>query len=218
MSSLPTWFPMFPMPLGLWLAFCTATALLIAFPGPSILLMVSHSMGQGARRTLATVAGTALAITLQLAVTVAGVNSFMVLLAEWFEVLRWAGVVYLLWMGLAQWRASLQTQQEHLPKVVTRRSLFWQGFAVGVTNPKMLLFYGAFFPQFFDPALPAAPQLALLAVSFFLISVAICIAWVFLAGKLAGSLRGARSLSWRLRMSGTLLLGAGAALALAHRS
>ena len=101
-----------PMPFALWLAFCTATALLIAFPGPSILLMLTHSLNHGAGRALATVAGTAFAITLQLAVTVAGMNSFMLLLADWFELLRWAGVVYLLWMGIAQWRASLHPAPE----------------------------------------------------------------------------------------------------------
>jgi threonine/homoserine/homoserine lactone efflux protein len=87
------------MTLELYLAFVAATTIMILLPGPSVLLTVAHAMAFGGRRALLTVAGTSTAIVLQLAVTALGMTSLLLVLSEWFEVLRWAGVAYLVYLA-----------------------------------------------------------------------------------------------------------------------
>ncbi len=94
------------MPLDLYLAFVLASAVLILIPGPNVTLLVANSLAYGARRALATLAGTSSAIALQLVITVLGMTSLMLVLATWFEWLRWAGVLYLVYLGVQQWRAA----------------------------------------------------------------------------------------------------------------
>ena len=89
------------------------------------------------------------------------------------------------------------------------------GFLISLTNPKTLLFYGALFPQFLAPAAPIAPQVALLALTFFIIAASLDCGWALLAGRLRGVLATRGKL--RNRLSGGCLIGAGIGLALAHR-
>jgi threonine/homoserine/homoserine lactone efflux protein len=147
------------MPHDLYLAFVLASAVLILIPGPNVTLLVANSLAYGARRALTTLAGTSAAIALQLAITVLGMTPLMLALAAWFEWLRWAGVLYLVWLGIQQWRAPPVALEDVDPAAVAGRALFWRGFLVSATNPKTLLFYAAFLPQFVDPR-PARPAAA----------------------------------------------------------
>ena len=91
------------MNLELFLTFVLATIVMIVIPGPSVLLTVAHAMAFGTRRALVTLAGIVSGISVQLVVTLIGMTSFMLFLAAWFELLRWAGVAYLVYLGLQQW-------------------------------------------------------------------------------------------------------------------
>jgi threonine/homoserine/homoserine lactone efflux protein len=206
------------MPLDLYLAFVLASAVLILLPGPNVTLLVATSLAYGARRALTTLAGTSAAIALQLMVTVLGMTSLMALLASSFEWLRWAGVAYLVWLGVRQWRAAPVALEDVDPQAVPGRALFWRGFLVSATNPKTLLFYAAFFPQFIDPASPPGPQLALLSATFFALATLLDGGYTLLAGRLRRLLRGQRRARLRNRVTGSLLIGAGLGLALARRS
>src|SRR6185369_974295 len=94
-----------PMTFDLYLAFIAATVVLILIPGPNVALIVANSVAHGPRAGLLTVAGTGSAMVLQLALTVLGMSTLLLVLADWFELLRWAGVAYLLWIGLQAWRS-----------------------------------------------------------------------------------------------------------------
>jgi homoserine/homoserine lactone efflux protein len=207
-----------PMPLGLYLAFVLASTVLILLPGPNVTLLVATSLAYGARRALMTLAGTSSAIALQLLVTVLGTTSLLLALATGFEWLRWAGVAYLLWLGIRQWRAAPVALEDVDPAAISTGRLFWRGFVVSATNPKTLAFYAAFLPQFLDPARPPLPQLLLLSVTFLLLASVLDGTYTLLAGRLRPWLRGQRRARLRNRLSGALLIGAGLGLALARRS
>jgi homoserine/homoserine lactone efflux protein len=146
------------------------TALILGVtPGPVNILALSHALALGWVRTVTTVAGATLAIAIQAALAVVGIGSFLALLGEWFDLLRWAGAGYLVYLGIQQWRARGSMAIE-AGSVIPVGARFWKGFLISATNPKTLLFFPAFFPQFIDAGLPATPQLSVLAASFTAIS------------------------------------------------
>ncbi|NKB57007.1 MAG: LysE family translocator [Alphaproteobacteria bacterium] len=200
----------------LYLAFVATTTALILLPGPNIALIVSNSIAYGSRRGLATVAGTSSAIVVALSLTTLGMTSLLLIASVWFEWLRWIGVVYLIYLGVQQWRAkpvgSVAAGQE-----TSLSRLFWQGFAVSATNPKVLLFYVAFFPQFIDPSAAALPQMVVLSVTYLVIAASLDSGFALLAGRVRGLFNSERRARIQNRITGSLLIGAGIGLALARR-
>lgn len=197
----------------LFLAFVTATTLLMLLPGPNVTVIMSNSVARGTRHGFLTVLGGSTAIALHLLIVFAGLVSLMATVGGWMEWLRWAGVAYLLWLG---WRAFREPEVDSAMPATARagRRSFWQGFLVATTNPKLLLFYAAFFPQFI--ALDRAPvqQLLLLGTIFIAIQILCDTVYALLAGRLARHLRRGR---WRQRLAGGFLLATGIGLALARR-
>ena len=201
--------------LDLYLAFVLACAILIVIPGPNVALIVANSVAHGARFGLLTVAGTSSAVVVQLSLTVLGASAVLNFLAASFDWLRWLGVVYLVWLGIAAWRAPAVDLAQVRPQARSAQRILVRGFLVGLTNPKTLLFYGAFLPQFITPGPTAADQLLLLAVTFLVVAVVLDSAWALLAGRLRVLLMAHVRL--RNRLTGGLLVGAGVGLALARR-
>jgi threonine/homoserine/homoserine lactone efflux protein len=205
------------MPLETYVAFALATTVLMLMPGPNATLIMSNSIARGARVGLFTVLGGSVAISLHMLLVCVGLVSLMAALGHWMEWVRWAGVAYLLWLGWRAWTAG-SAEETAAPTARDARRGFWQGFMVATTNPKLLLFYAAFFPQFVS--LEAAPwtQLLLLCVSFVAIQITCDSAYAFLAGRLAHRLRGPRGVRWRQKLTGVFLIGTGIGLAMARRS
>ncbi|MEE8536173.1 MAG: LysE family translocator [Kiloniellales bacterium] len=201
---------------SLYLPFVVATAVMIALPGPSVMLTIGHSLAYGWRRGLLTTAGTTCGVGVQLAVALAGMTSFMLLLADWFEWLRWAGVAYLVYLGIQQWRAGAEVPGAPA-RSRSRGSLFLQGLVVTTANPKSLFFLAAFFPQFVDPAVPPAQQFPLLAASFLVITYVVTGTWAILAGHARAWFATPRQALLRNRIAGGLLIGAGLGLAMVRR-
>jgi homoserine/homoserine lactone efflux protein len=204
------------MDWNLYLAFVVASTALILLPGPSVLLTVAHSLAFGWRRALNTVAGATCGVAIQLSVAVAGMTWFLLLMADWFEWLRWAGVAYLLYLGVQQWRAKPEAAPAGLGETRGRK-LFLQSLMVTTANPKTLIFFAAFFPQFIDPAAALAVQLPLLAVTFLVITYVFTALWAVAAGRAARLFRTPGRIRLRNRLTGGLLVGAGLGLSLARR-
>jgi homoserine/homoserine lactone efflux protein len=197
------------------IAFAAATTILMLIPGPNVALIVANSVGHGTRYGLLTVAGTSAAILVHMVLTVIGLAALLGSLGAWFEWVRWIGVLYLLYLGIRQWRAAPVDLMATRPQPRSQRAIFLRGFIVSLTNPKTLLFYGAFFPQFLSPA-HGIGEVALLAALFLVIAVTIDSLWALLAGRARFLL--ARRGRLRNRLSGGLLIGAGLGLAAArHR-
>ncbi|NQV61841.1 MAG: LysE family translocator [Alphaproteobacteria bacterium] len=206
------------MSMEIYLAFCLATTVLILLPGPIVTLVVAQSLRHGTATGLATVAGSSIGNALLVTAGALGLSTAMVLLADLFDLIRWLGAAYLIWLGLREWRAkgvTLEDTTAGAPRAKT--AVFWQGIVVAITNPKTILFYAAFFPQFIDPAAPLAPQLALMSVSFVVIATTFDGCYALLAGRLRGFFLGARRARIRSRITGALLIGTGIGLALARR-
>jgi homoserine/homoserine lactone efflux protein len=203
--------------LNLWLAFVAASALLAIIPGPIVTLVVANSLSQGTRAGAANVLGTLCGNIVLFAIGGLGMAWVLTSLAHWFDALRWAGAAYLVYLGLRQWFAKaegLEDQQAAIPG----RSLFWQGAVVAITNPKTMIFYAAFLPQFMDPALPASGQLLVLSATFLIVAGSLDLTYAILAGRLRSWLTGERRGRIRNKLTGALLMGTGVALAVTRRS
>ena len=203
------------MHLSLYLGFVVAAAVLILIPGPNVSLIVANAIAHGTRYGLLTVAGTSSAIAVQLVLVALGLTATLDILAGWFEWIRWIGVAYLLYLGFRQWTAPPIDLTRIRPQPRSFRAIALRGFLISLTNPKTLLFYGAFFPQFLSPEAPIVPQVVLLSFSFLVIATALDGGWALLSGRVRGllAIRG----RLRNRLSGGFLMCAGIGLALARR-
>jgi threonine/homoserine/homoserine lactone efflux protein len=134
--------------LHLYLGFVFITVVLGLIPGPNLALIIANSIAHGPRYGLVTVAGTVSAQVIQLIAVSLGLTALLESLGVWFTVLRWLGVIYLLWLGYRQWRAPpVDLTQVRAGERVPLRSMLPRAAAVSLTNPKVLLFLGALFPQ-----------------------------------------------------------------------
>jgi homoserine/homoserine lactone efflux protein len=198
----------------LFLTFVFAVILLMLIPGPNVALIVANSVAYGSRYGLLTVAGTSSAMVVQLALAAIGLNELLGTLGAWFEWVRWIGVAYLIYLGIAHWRAPPADLAVVRPQPKSARAIYLRALLISLTNPKTLLFYGAFFPQFVSPAKDLWMQIALLSATFLMLAVLVDSGWAVAAGRAHGflALRG----RLRNRVSGGLLLCAGLGLALAR--
>ncbi len=158
------------MALHTWLLYLAAAIGLSLTPGPNSLLVLTHGALHGHRMTLFTVAGGALGFVTLIALSMLGIGALLQTSAGALTVLKFVGGAYLVWLGVQLWRAPAIELQALAPRTrASGVSLFRQGLLTAVSNPKALLFYGAFLPQFIDPARDLLGQFVLMAVIFVLI-------------------------------------------------
>ena len=136
----------------LFTAFLLITAVLVITPGPIVTLVIATGASQGIRAALTTVAGTTLGNAILLAAIAFGLSWVLRNAAILFDILRWVGAAYLIWLGIQAWRHA---GANGTPAAPGRHVNFWRGFVVALSNPKSIAFFTAFLPQFVDPSLPA---------------------------------------------------------------
>lgn len=170
------------------LMFATASLALAVIPGPTMLLALSNGMGGGLRRAAWGIAGATLGSAVVIAIVAIGLGSLMLASAWLFELARWVGVGYLLWLAVQLWRSPVADVQATLAYVPGRdvrgRAAFTRSLTVALSNPKALLFFAAFLPQFVSPAQAMTPQYALLGALFVSIDALVMVAYA-LAGRQA---------------------------------
>jgi homoserine/homoserine lactone efflux protein len=204
------------MSVEILLAFILACVLLALTPGPNMSLIMANTLTHGLCAGLVTLAGTSTGLALLVASAVLGMSSAMVLMSHWFDVIRWVGAVYLVYLGIRQ--LMLRRDAERVTAAAERRhgGYYVQGLLVSLSNPKVVLFLGAFLPQFVDPRADPLQQLAVLALLFVLVLVLVDVAYTLAAARARGALRRAH-----LRLidgaAGIMFLLGGLALALARR-
>ena len=204
------------MELHVYLAFVLATSIMIALPGPSVLLTVAHSISFGWQRALSTVAGATVGIAVQLIVAAIGLTSLLNVVADAFEWLRWAGAAYLVYLGIKQWRSASEPL-EFDTSSVSKTNLFVQGLVITIPNPKSLIFIAAFLPQFIDAARPLGLQFTFIVPTFLVITFTVTSVWALVAGKVSEYMQSQRAFQSVFRTAGGLMIIAGAGLALARR-
>lgn len=155
------------MSIELWLAFVAASAVLLIIPGPTILTVISYSMAHGRRANAPLVAAVALGDSTALVVSLLGLGALLATSAFWFTVVKWAGGLYLLYLGVRLLRAGVSSAELTTPAAPkSRRRLFANTYLVTALNPKGIVFFVAFLPQFINPGARVTRQLWVLAITF----------------------------------------------------
>jgi len=155
------------MPIELWLAFVAASAVLLIIPGPTILTVISYSMSHGRRANVPLIAAVALGDSTALVVSLLGLGALLATSAFWFTVVKWIGGLYLLYLGIRLMRAGIMSTEMAAPAApASRWRLFANTYLVTALNPKGIVFFVAFLPQFISPAADVTRQMWVLAVTF----------------------------------------------------
>jgi len=154
------------MTLSTWLLYVAAVFVLTVTPGPSVLMCVSTSVNFGPRKALITSLGSTSAIVGLMTLSALGLGALLAASEALFTALKWAGAAYLAYLGVRALLAPASDIRVEGGAQVGGRRLFVQGFLVGLSNPKALLFFGALFPQFLNPAAPQLPQFLVLGATF----------------------------------------------------
>ncbi|MBR0657176.1 LysE family translocator [Plastoroseomonas arctica] len=203
------------MSVETWLGFLAAAAVLLAIPGPTILLVVGQALGGGRRAALPLVAGVAAGDLTAMTLSLAGLGALMAASAVAFTILKWAGAAYLIWLGVGMWRAKVGAA-EAAP--LAPRHAFREAWLVTALNPKSIVFFVAFVPQFIDPARPFLSQAAILVGSFVTLAALNALVYALLAARLSGAVRRPGVRRACNRVGGTMLIGAGVATAALRRA
>ncbi|MEJ8573284.1 LysE family translocator [Microbaculum marinum] len=202
------------MTLEIYLAFVAACVLIVIVPGPTVTVIIANSLSYGTRAGLLNVAGTQLGLAVMIGVLLVGLASIIETMGWWFDWLRLAGAAYLVWLGYKLIRSGggLDAAEARRPP---RGGFFLQGLLVIFANPKALLFFGAFIPQFVDPQGDYVRQVLLLGATFMAVATVLDGTYAVLSGG-AGAFLTRQRVRLVSRVSGVFLIGGGIWLAMAR--
>jgi threonine/homoserine/homoserine lactone efflux protein len=196
-----------------YLGACIALALL---PGPVVTLVIANGLRHGTRAALLNIAGAQIGLGIVIALVAAGLTTLMATMGAWFDWVRFLGAAYLVWLGIALIRHPVEgvgdTDAQPKPP---RGGFLMQGLMVLLVNPKVLVFFGAFIPQFVDMQQDHVPQVALLGATFMIIVAMTDAVYALLAGR-ARQVFSARRTRLLSRASGAFMVGGGIWLALSR--
>lgn len=204
------------MSIGIIAAFVAACIFLAITPGPNMSLIIANTSAHGLRGGLWTLAGSTTGFSILVAIAALGMTSVMVLMAEWFDAIRWLGAAYLVYLGARQLYSAMYPTDPQTVRLPRSGALYMNGLVVSLSNPKVLLFLGAFLPQFVDPTQPPGRQLAILAALFVATLLTVDLSYTFLLARArrAFTAQHTRVLNG---IAGGLLLVGGALLATLRR-
>lgn len=201
------------MSLQIYLAYLAACIALALLPGPNVTLVIASGLRYGTRAALVVIAGTQVGLAVVIGIVALGLATLMATMGYWFDWVRLAGAAYLVWLGIGLVRAPAQGVDTETPPAPPRGGFFLQGLLVLLSNPKVLVFFGAFIPQFVDMEKDHISQVALLGVTFMAIAGVTDAIYALLAGR-ARKFFSARRTRLLSRISGGFMIGGGVWLAL----
>jgi len=201
------------MSLQAYLAFVAACIALALLPGPIVTLLIANGLRHGTRAALINILGAQAGLLIVIGLVAVGLTSLMATMGYWFDWVRFAGAAYLVWLGVKLIRSPVEGIHAEAKPAPPRGGFFLQGFLVLLSNPKVLVFFGAFIPQFMDLNGDHVSQVTLLGATFMVIAAMTDATYALLAGRarLFFSARRTRFLS---RVSGGFMIGGGIWLAL----
>lgn len=201
------------MSLHLWLAYVAAVFVISGTPGPNMLLAMTHGIHHGLRRTVSTMLGLLLSMIVILSISLGGLGAVLLASSGAFEVLKYLGAAYLIYLGINTWRSTASgIETEGRPDAESGWRRIRIGILVSLSNPKAILFGVAFFPQFIDRDLPLAGQAVILLLTFTLIETGWMCVYAGGGARLAVWLRQGQRMVWFNRAAGTAFVGAGVLL------
>ncbi len=207
------------MVVEVWFAFALASTALLVIPGPTVMLVVGHALNRGRATGWASVPGVALGDFTAMTLSLLGAGAILATSATLFTLLKLFGAGYLIWLGIQLWRAEpkLQTAEPEAGSS-GRGRIFWSAYLVTALNPKSIVFFIAFVPQFVDAAYPVVPQFVILEATFLVLATVSIAIWVWLASELRARFRRPATLRLVNRIGGGFLIAAGLLTALTRRS
>jgi threonine/homoserine/homoserine lactone efflux protein len=201
------------MSFDTWLLYTAAAWVVILIPGPLSLLMIGNSLNYGVRRSWPGVLGGVSASICLLCASALGLGALLLTSERLFGMLKVAGALYLFWLAWQSWRASRQSRQaDEVPDVLPVRhvgAMYWRAFGLGASNPKDILFFAAFLPQFLDPQRSFTLQLLTMVVTWATLDLGCKLFYGFSARGAARFLRSGKGQVWFNRLSAGLFGCAG---------
>ena len=209
------------MTMNTWLLYTAAVLVLTITPGPAVLMCLTQGASQGVRRTFFAALGNITAVLAVMALSAVSVGAALATSQALFDAIKWLGVAYLLYLGTSSLRAGASNFV--LPAAQgaacsTRLALYTKGLLVGASNPKALLFFTAFFPQFINPSQPQLPQFVVLGATFVVFELGFLMGYAGFAAQLSPWLAAPGRARWFNRITGGLFVAAAALLANVQRA
>lgn len=203
------------MNFQVWLAFVAASTALLLIPGPTVLLVLSYAISQGKRVALATVAGVAFGDLISMSISLAGLGALALASATLFTVLKWIGGAYLIYLGITLFRSAPHASLGNVAGMakISPAKVFSHATAVTALNPKSIVFFIAFVPQFIVVGNPLLPQFSILIATFVGLAVIDALAYALLADKLRAKIACPSVIAWFSRSGGIALVAMGIATA-----
>ena len=202
------------MDLSVWITYFIATIVLSVSPGPGVFSSISSGLHHGFRLGLWNGVGMQAANFLMVIVVSLGLGAILLASETLFTIVKWAGVAYLVYLGITTWRApSRGFEEDRGDHETTARGVFMRGFWVNATNPKGIIFFAAILPQFIDVARPQLVQYAILAGTTFAVDLVVMLGYTALAARVLRVMRDPSKLRWVNRTLGGAFIAAGVALA-----
>ena len=202
------------MDLSVWITYFVATIVLSVSPGPGVFSSISSGLHHGFRLGLWNGVGMQAANCLMVVIVSLGLGAILLASETLFTLVKWAGVAYLLYLGIVTWRAPARGfEEDRGDHETTARGVFMRGFWVNATNPKGIIFFAAILPQFIDVARPQLAQYAILAGTTFVVDLVVMLGYTALAARVLRVMRDPGRLRWVNRTLGGAFIAAGIALA-----
>lgn len=199
------------MDLSVWMTFVAATVVLLIIPGPTIVLVLTYALTQGRRVAVASAAGVALGDFIAMTTSLLGLGALVLASATVFTALKWVGAAYLVWMGIGMIRHAGTTKAikiEDAPQL-SARDVFRNAAVVTALNPKGIVFFIAFVPQFIRTDAALLPQFAILIATFVGLAAVNVMIYALLADRLRSTIRKPSVLAWMTRTGGGVLIAMG---------
>ena len=205
--------------LKIWISFLITVTILVITPGPSVLLVTANSMKYGVNMTLGTIFGDLTANLCQILLASFGLASIVISSGELFQVIKWCGVIYLIFIGIMKItsKPTLQINKEETNEREFSK-LYVEGFLMSVSNPKAIVFFAALFPIFIDDTLPFLPQVVILSVTFLILDGISLLIYTLFASRLKTYLENHEKIYLQNKVVGILLILSGIMLSMVNRT
>jgi homoserine/homoserine lactone efflux protein len=205
------------MSMELWIAFALASSVLLAVPGPTVMVVVSYALGKGRSSAWATVPGVTLGDFTAMTLSLLGAGAVLAASASLFTALKLVGAGYLIWLGIQLWRADPTLKVLAERNRSDGRRMFWNAYVVTALNPKSIVFFIAFVPQFVDPGEPVLGQFVILEATFLTLAAVNVALWALLVGEMRARFQRPGALRLINRVGAGFLIGAGLITAATRR-
>ena len=203
------------MDTHVWLVYVVTAILFSLAPGSGTVNSISNGLSYGTRKSLASIVGLQLGLAFHIMLVGAGIGALVAKSALAFTIIKWVGVVYLVWLGIQKWRDSSSLVASEESSTLSSGKLLRNAVLINLTNPKSIVFLVALFPQFIDPIQPQAPQLLVLGVTTVFIDSVVMLGYTSLASQMGRFIRSDRIMGKINKIFGGMFMGCGALLAAA---